>query len=207
MSCIFHREVVSLHTQMNKYRPCRRETHVKLYIIMSRTSNDIKQLASKNGYDYVETTSELTGYPRDIEAAITGFENFDEAQDFADKNGLRLVLLTKRNGWDFWTGRTNWLQEAPEVNYEDFGGIEQYDKDTDEDDLVDNMKSLIDGMDEMSSIKEVVEAYNDILSDVQELGEDQMVVVFENLSHEVYDRHPMSWNYDTHDYIIAAVGA
>ncbi len=174
---------------------------------MRRTSNDIKQLASENGYDYVETTSELTGYPRNIEAAITGFENFDEAQDFADRNGLRLVLLTKRDGWDLWTGRTNWIYEAPEVNYEDFGGINQYDKDTDEEDLVDDMKSLIDGMEDISSIKEVVEKYNDIWADVQGLGEGQMVVVFGNLSHEVYDRHPMSWNYDTHDYIIAAVEA
>ena len=60
---------------------------------------DIALLAD---YDVVETTSGINGYPKDLQYAITGFKYFDEAQEFAEENGLTLISLHKRDGVHLW---------------------------------------------------------------------------------------------------------
>lgn len=74
--------------------------------------HEINELAYENGYHVVNTTIERSGYPRYTSYAIVDFDSFKEAEEFADKHGMRVVLLTKRDGWDFWYNDNERLIEA-----------------------------------------------------------------------------------------------
>ena len=54
-------------------------------------------------YEVVETTKGRNGYPYMLGKAVIGFDTFDDAKDFASRNGGVIVELSKRDGWQFWS--------------------------------------------------------------------------------------------------------
>ena len=48
---------------------------------------DILERAESLGYEIVETTSDGSGYPRNLKKVIAGFLDFDEAESFVKENG------------------------------------------------------------------------------------------------------------------------
>lgn len=59
-------------------------------------------LAEQLGIDIVSVTSASNGYPQNVQLALIGFDNFDQAEDVANANGLTIVSLYKRDGWNIW---------------------------------------------------------------------------------------------------------
>lgn len=58
------------------------------------------------------TTPDSTGYPRDEQLAFIGFEDFEQAERFADHYNLKLVILERRDGWHYATRRNGTPIEA-----------------------------------------------------------------------------------------------
>ena len=57
-------------------------------------------------YKLIETTSDLTGYPRSLRPAIVGFSSFDQIEKVASEYGLSIEFFKTRCGWSLWH-RTN----------------------------------------------------------------------------------------------------
>lgn len=53
-------------------------------------------------YTTVETTSAWNGYPEHLVNAVIGFKTFDEAKEYADENGMDLIWLDRKDGWNLW---------------------------------------------------------------------------------------------------------
>lgn len=171
-----------------------------------RTNSDIKNLACDNGYGYVNTTSEASGYPKNIKTAIVGFRNWEEAKGFADKHGLHLVQLEgKRNGPDLWTGQENFLYEAPEVTCEDFGGIAQYYNFTPKEEIVNDMKSIMQDLDDLDDIYDLARMYRGIWNTIQDIGDNQAVFVIDDFVDDIFDRYPMKWEHDNLCHLVGAI--
>lgn len=68
---------------------------------------DLEEIAYENGLTYIETAYERHKSPFNIEHAIIGFDNFEEAQELAEKHCLSIEEFIKRDGWSIWwqTGR------------------------------------------------------------------------------------------------------
>lgn len=62
----------------------------------------MNEIAYVCGLDVVETTTGRNGYPQNIKQAIIGFDNWKYAESTAERYGLRITTLHKRDGWQLW---------------------------------------------------------------------------------------------------------
>lgn len=72
----------------------------------------VEQIADEEGLTVQPTTPDGNGYPRDEQLAIIGFEDFEQAEKFADYYDLKLVILERRDGWHYATRRKGTPTEA-----------------------------------------------------------------------------------------------
>ena len=56
-----------------------------------------------NGFEIVETTSSRSGYPEGLKWALTGFEDWEEAEEAAKALGGEIISLRRRDGQQPWT--------------------------------------------------------------------------------------------------------
>ena len=70
---------------------------------MKRISEKAEMLAAEKNLDAVTITEGMNGYPEGLYEAVSGFNTFDEAEDFARQTNGEVVLLSRRDGHQFWT--------------------------------------------------------------------------------------------------------
>ena len=73
----------------------------------------------------------------------------------------------------------------------------------DEDDFVDNLKGIIDGMTSFGDIREVVDRYEKYKEIIEDLEENQMLVIDNNGNHEVLPIKVSSYHDDATSYSVA----
>lgn len=56
-----------------------------------------------NGHEIIETTSSRSGYPEGLKWALTGFEDWDEAEMAAKDLGGEIISLRRRDGQQLWS--------------------------------------------------------------------------------------------------------
>lgn len=163
---------------------------------------DIALLAD---YDVVETTSGINGYPKDLQYAITGFKYFDEAQEFAEENGLTLISLHKRDGVHLWE-RGKAVNEPYKNPAELFG--ENYSQFSFEDEssyFEDNVRPYLSNFDNMDDLELFLKNQSEIMDELSFLSVDQVVLLEDGEYYDTVDKEMMSYSYDTHNYTIGAI--
>ena len=73
-----------------------------------------------DSYKVVCTTQGTNGYPKNVKSAVIGFDDFGEAEEFANRHGGVLVILYQKNGWDLWQLK-GIATEPFTISAEDFG--------------------------------------------------------------------------------------
>ena len=165
--------------------------------------SEILDRAEELGLNIIETTSDGNGYPRDLKKAITGFESFEEAEEFASENGLQVIELRRKAGQGLWSRTSRMLKAyympniyAGDPNYEVyFCG--------DEERFIDMVKEQISEMNDFALIKEYVEEKEEIWDEFSTLGEDEFVLVKDGQFEEVMEQYRMNFEYDGTYYQIA----
>lgn len=156
----------------------------------------------------VETTSEASGYPRGLGRAVVGFDTFEEAQDVADKYGLTVVKLHKRDGWQLWHNDRQALHDGdrPMLEPEDMGYHNIYQA-GDEKRVVEDLKASIAGLDDIECICYLADSRKDIIEELDTLGENEAIFTDHDsktpTEWEKVNIHPTEWEYDTHHYCVA----
>lgn len=126
-----------------------------------------EDLAYENGLELVTITQGMNGYPSGLYKAVSGFESFEDAEDFAKEVNGEVVLLTKRDGHQFWTnnGRQYEPLEQADYIYEE-SYIAFIDEDNFEYWALDELKAKLDMEDNLfdirSAINEMCGTYNEI---------------------------------------------
>ena len=87
---------------------------MKTQISIKNFVNLKKELCKRQNLSLIDTTSEKSGYPSNLEKAIIGFSNFEAAENFAKKYNLCTGLFHKRDGWHFWARISNSLYKPLE---------------------------------------------------------------------------------------------
>lgn len=132
--------------------------------------------------------------------AIVGFASFAEAEEIAKKNDLAIHSYTKRDGERVWTD-CGW-EDAPFDMRRAFIEVDH---------LSLYEKSEADGLrEDAASFDEDEEALAERLNDIADIldknGEDEILVVFNDvpeLTYEVWDRYKVGYHdYDVHQYEI-----
>jgi hypothetical protein len=72
----------------------------------NNTTHQKYEIAEIEGLDYISTTSEVSGYPKDVFGGIIGFESFEQAEKIVSKypeNDLKIISFERKDGQDLWT--------------------------------------------------------------------------------------------------------
>lgn len=150
-----------------------------------KSINDLKDIISESGISslrVIETTSSADGYPSHVIPAITGFESWEQAEQFASDNGLALMWCDYRDGQNLWY-RANTASVPMTITADDFGDCWN---------IEDNIHSWFEGfqqdMAECESIeqmKELLKVGEGIADAFATLGEDEALLLFEGSLHRV----------------------
>ena len=150
----------------------------------------------------IDVTDGTNGYPVGLHHAVVGFTSIQDAETVARELNGEVVELTKRDGWQFWTGSGRVFSAYDlETIYADKGYTTVYPMT--EERFIDYMdvKGSINDCDTIERMKYTLSHFADIWDDVQTLGDDEFLLVTDG-DRQILPRHAMSYSYDTHSYII-----
>lgn len=164
------------------------------------------ELAENNGLTIIETTEGMNGYPKNTNVGIIGFETFEEAEEFAEQNGLQVVSFVRRNGHQFWQNQ-GWrtepydqLQEyLDDENYHCFyGNIEEL-----AEELAQLYKDSIADITDFGEMEEIFNTFNDLYDELGTLGDDCFIATDTSYrNYELLDKKTMMLDYDVYRYQI-----
>lgn len=162
-------------------------------------------LAEQLGLDIVSVTEASNGYPQNVQLALIGFDNFEQAEDVANANGLTIVRLYKRDGWNLWAEQGAACGPI-KLSAEDYGDdYISLDSSWDEDDITDDLRRAIDGIEDLDGIFAVVDFYKKLKEYLDDVSEDEQVIarMYEADTIEVIKKEVMSWHDDSNSSTIA----
>ena len=155
-------------------------------------------LAEQLGLDIVSVTSSANGYPQNLQLALIGFDNFDQAEDVANANDLTIVSLYKRDGWNLWAEQGAACGPI-KLGAEDYGDdYMSFDSSWDEEDLTDDLRRAIDGIEELDDIFTIVDFYKKFKEELDDTSDDEQVIarMYDADTIEIIKKEVMSWHDD-----------
>ena len=166
----------------------------------------LDDVATEEGLELVETTSESNGYPSHLKDAITGFESFDEAEQVAKEHGLSLIWIDKRDGWQLWH-RGDSAYEPMHITSDVFG--DDYDFEDDKDNFMAMAREVIadivsDGA-SFEDIRDYMDEVEKVMDAIEDLEDGQAVVTYCGKYYDTIDRNPINFNHDTKQTQLAAI--
>lgn len=163
---------------------------------------EIIDIAEIENLNYIETTTGINGYPQNLKFALTGFENFEHAQEIADKYNLRVESFMKKYGWELWSRNNNWMYEPYKLDVDnDFG--DNY-SEVDEDLVRQEIKDNIDNIDP-DEVVDWLKNRAELIEFCQDAEEDEVVVTYYGEYFDTFKRESMSFSHDTRNYIIGVI--
>lgn len=171
----------------------------------TRTEN----LASDWGLCFVEITEGMNGYPKNLYKAVEGFDTFEDADAFAREVNGEVVLLTRRDGHQFWTNngrqfegleRAKFIDEENEVLFTDVDEFEDWARR--------KLEAMIGEGDNIYDIKNESAKMCDIADDIYAMDEDTEICVVDrgDLDYDVVPQYmTMVHDDDVTTYAIAVV--
>ena len=196
----------------------------------SEVYNILEKVALDLDLEVVKTTTERSGYPKNLWFTLIGFKDethYSQAQkaladalDAYEKGAreqdgiacglsVRAQVLQRRDGHDLWTVNQTTLCSIIDLfDLRDMKRDEDnvsaiFTSSDDEDDFVDNLKGIIDGMTSFGDIREVVDRYEKYKEIIEDLEENQMLVIDNNGNHEVLPIKVSSYHDDATSYSVA----
>lgn len=155
----------------------------------------------------VEVTEGNNGYPKNLKRAVYGFENLADAQEFAADVEGEVVLLHRRDGWQLWESKGREF-ELIQIHTKEFGdNTTKYFPTITESEFAEHTAFVIsesysDGLDGM---KDYIDKRIELWEQIQNLEDDEFIVAEDDEVQDVYKCESMSFNYDTHQYVIGVM--
>ena len=166
---------------------------------------DLRNISLDKGLEIVETTIERNGHPLHLIDAVIGFEDFEQAKEFADEHGLELIWLDKRDGWNLWHRGNNAYEPMklrPEVELENFI---VYGKD-DCQSVIDDMRSELLSVDHLSQLTSLICRYNEIVEEIKDLDDGEVALVDEGCYYGKTKLEVVHWH-EPFDNKVTTLGA
>lgn len=158
---------------------------------------DLREIARNNGLNIVVTTNDINGAPRCLKQAITGFTNFEEAKELAERYGLDTVSLYKRSGWNYWH-RLGRVYNAYEIDEHDYSDDYRIIYKEERNDYYNN--NVLPMLDEFYTDEEktaFLENENTIIEALDNLKENEAVLTYQGEFNEVISLKTMEFSRDS----------
>lgn len=170
------------------------------------TQFDFENLASQMGLELIETTSEFSGYPRDLKKAIIGFDSFEEASELAQEHGLSMEVFQKRDGWNLWYRTKKTASEEFHLTAEIFGDDYKVFTAEDEDSFYENeVKDKVATFNSFEDINGFLMEQERIYDSVCALGSNEGVLTKDGRMLREIALHTLNYYHDTFSYAIGVI--
>lgn len=162
------------------------------------TQIDLVNIAEEHELELIETTSESNGYPRNLQYALIGFDNFEQAQQIADEYGLSIEIFHSRDGWQLWYRTGNWTFEAFEIDETDFGNnyLAFYASDL-ENYYEDEIKPLLGDFDNLETLRAFLDDSEEVMNEIERIDNDEVVITHEGRYYLTTKKKGMIFSNDT----------
>ena len=137
-----------------------------------------EERAYEDGLELVTITQGMNGYPSGLYKAVAGFESFEDAESFADDVNGEVVLLSRRDGHQFWTnnGRqyeplftAHYIDDETEVAFELVKNFYAW--------AHDDIEAMVEQMCSLRDLKSALVNMCAIYDEMLEMGEDEIAVI------------------------------
>lgn len=153
--------------------------------------SDTISFATYLGYNFVRVTRGMNDYPENTYTAITGFYTFDEAKEIADRVGGEVVLLTKRDGHQFYVNNGRVDNGIDVSTLIDENEVMLYKSvDTFEQDALEYIKALIEEGTDICNIAKLSETMSNTYDELY-AGCDDNIAIVSKLTWEVEEITPL----------------
>lgn len=165
---------------------------------------DLREIASEYDLEFVETTDQMNGYPSNIKGAIIGFDNFELAEELANKYSLDIEVLTRHDGQQLWHRTGNWANGPLEITENDFG--DDFSFLSDDENFYDNeVKPFLDDFDNLDDLMAFVKGKAKIAEELATVGDDYVVVTCQGKYYDTINTRPMMFENDGKYWTIALI--
>lgn len=171
---------------------------------------NIEEIAYENDLKIISTTGAMNGYPTNIQKAIIGFDNYEQAANLALTHNLEIQSFTKKDGWQLWYRTGNLMFGPLKYSPEDFGNdYSSADCENEADFIDDYLKPNLD-----FNNFETIEEYEQLLNNFKELWEEiqnadaqkEIVITHNGLYYDTLPRETMQHNnHDTRTTVIGLI--
>ena len=162
-------------------------------------------LADENDLKFIETTSGMNGYPQDLMPALIGFNDYEEAEDFAREHGLQTYSFHKRDGWQLWE-RKNPAYEPMIITSDDYGDDYNMFTHNELENYYENeVKPCLEDFDNMDDIKDFLNDEEEIMDELERCHDDEAVITYCGRYYDTIKVKTIEWGHDTHNYVIGVM--
>ena len=163
------------------------------------------ELAYDNNLQFIETTSATNGYPQDLQPALIGFNDYEEAEEFAQEYGLQTYLFHKRDGWQLWQ-RSKPAYEPMIISAEDYGDdYNMFTHDELDDYFGNEVKPRLDDFGDIDSLKTFVDEQESIMDELDRCNENEAVITYCGDYYDTVKVKSIEWSHATHNYVIGVM--
>lgn len=165
----------------------------------------LRELADNNALQFIETTSGNNGYPQDLKPALIGFNDYEEAEEFAQEHGLQTYIFHKRDGWQLWQ-RSKPAYEPMIISAENYGDdYNMFTHDELDDYFGNEVKPRLDDFDNMEELKKFLNNQEEIMDELDRCNENEAVITYCGDYYDTVKVKSIEWSHDTHNYVIGVM--
>lgn len=165
----------------------------------------LRELADNNALQFIETTSATNGYPQDLKPALIGFNDYEEAEEFAQEHGLQTYIFHKRDGWQLWQ-RSKPAYEPMTITSDDYGDdYNMFTNDELDDYFGNEVKPRLDDFDNMEELKKFLNNQEEIMDELDRCNENEAVITYCGDYYDTVKVKSIEWSHDTHNYVIGVM--
>lgn len=159
----------------------------------------ISDVANEEGLEIVTTTDDANGYPTSLKAGLmVDDDNPEVLTKIADRYGLTVVEVFRKNGWNLWARSGNVGMPEP-FDMLSFNGnnVKMWqDTERDREGLLEDYKCEVAEAEDYDSVKEINARYDEIFEALDRVGEQQVVRTEFNSFAEITPRFTMAYEDD-----------
>ena len=168
--------------------------------------NGMHAIAERYGLEVIETTTDKNGYPKDLQNALVGFDTFEDAQDVAEEYGLRITTFVRKDGHEFYYRNNNTTYEPLHIRAEDYGDdYKVFDKNHHKNYYKNEVRPYLSDFDNIDDLFDFVNEQMNIITELENIGNDELVIVRDGEYYETIERNTMCWEHDDEIVIIGVI--
>lgn len=165
----------------------------------------LRELASNDGLTFIETTSGMNGYPKNIQPALIGFASFKDVEAFAQEHGLDIMMFHRRDGWQLWE-RKGVAYEPMTITQDDYGdGYDVINKERAKDYYNNEVKPFLQDFDNIEDLKTFIAEQYDIIDELDRMNDDEAIITYYGEYWNTIEPKCIEWGFDTHNYVIGVI--